>query len=298
MIVSNDRELTEEVLAVMERTPDPRLREIMVALVGHLHAFIREVRLTEDEFRAATALVARMGRLTTDVHNEVVLMAGSLGVSSLVCLLNNGSRGAKETSAAILGPFWRMRSPRTENGGSLLRSPTPGAPFFFTGHVRDGEGRPIAGAEIDVWHCSTAGLYESQDPGQADMNLRGKFVTDAAGAFSFRSIKPAGYPIPHTGNLVGDLLTAQGRHPFRPAHVHLLLFKPGFKTLVSQVFMPDDDHLEDDVQFGVTRSLIGHLVRHDEPAPDQPRVEAPWYSLDHTFVLEPGEATLPVPPIK
>ena len=105
-----------------------------------------------------------MGQLTTDTHNEVVLMAGSLGVSSLVCLLNNGDGGATETSAAILGPFWRMHSPRTENGGSLVRSPTPGAPFFFVGHVRDRTDRPIVGAEVDVWHSSTSGLYESQDP--------------------------------------------------------------------------------------------------------------------------------------
>jgi catechol 1,2-dioxygenase len=298
MIVSNERELTQEVLAVMERTADPRLREIMIALIRHLHGFVREVRLTEEEFRAATALITRMGQLTTDTHNEVVLMAGSLGVSSLICLLNNGDGGATETSAAILGPFWRTNSPRTDNGGSLIRSPTPGAPFLFTGHVRDRQGQPVIGAEVDVWHSSTSGLYESQDPDQADMNLRGKLTTDDTGTFSFRSIKPAGYPIPAHGNVVGQLLDAQSRHPFRPAHVHLLMFKPGFKTLISQVFMPDAAHLEDDVQFGVTRNLIGHLVRHDEPAASHPDLEPPWYSLDHTFTMEAGEARLPAPPIR
>jgi catechol 1,2-dioxygenase len=150
MIVANERELTQEVLAVMERTRDPRLREIMISLVRHLHDFVRDVRLTEQEFRSATGLIAKMGQLTTDTHNEVVLMAGSLGISSLVCLLNNGDGGATETSAAILGPFWRMHSPRTENGGSLVRSPTPGAPFFFIGHVRDRTNRPIAGAEARI----------------------------------------------------------------------------------------------------------------------------------------------------
>ena len=134
-------------------------------------------------------------------------------------------RGATETSAAILGPFWRMHSSRTENGGSLVRSPTPGAPFFFIGHVRDRTNQPIVGAEVDVWHSSTSGLYESQDSEQADMNLRGKFTTDETGTFSFRSIKPAGYPIPTNGNVVGQLLDAQGRHPFRPAHVHFLMVK-------------------------------------------------------------------------
>jgi catechol 1,2-dioxygenase len=225
-------------------------------------------------------------------------MAGSLGLSSLVCLLNNGDGGATETAASMLGPFWRLHSPTTENGGSLVRSPTPGAPFFFIGHVRDRADRPIVGAEVDVWHSSTSGLYESQDSEQADMNLRGKFTTDEAGTFSFRSIKPAGYPIPTDGNIVGQLLDAQGRHPFRPAHVHFLVFKPGFKTLISQVYMPDDEHIDDDVQFGVTRSLIGNLIRHDEPRSDHPDLAPPWYSLEYTFTMEPGEARLPPPPIR
>jgi len=188
MIVANERDLTQEVLAVMQRTTNPRLREIMISLVRHLHDFVRDVRLTEEEFRSATGLIARMGQLTTDTHNEVVLMAGSLGLSSLVCMLNNGDAGAAETSAAILGPFWRMHSPRTENGGSLVRSPTSGAPFFFIGHVRDRTNQPVVSAEVDVWHSSTSGLYESQDSEQVDMNLRGKFTTDETGTFSFRSI--------------------------------------------------------------------------------------------------------------
>ncbi len=298
MIVSNQLELTEHVLSVMAQTTDPRLREIMIALARHLHSFVREVRLTEDEFRAATALIARLGQLTTDTHNEVVLMAGSLGVSPLVCLLNNGNNGTTETSANMLGPFWRLHSPPVENGGSLLRSPTPGPPFRFTGHVRDREGRPVPGADVDVWHSSPTGLYENQDPEQADMNLRGMLTTDAEGTFSFRSVKPAGYPIPTAGNVVGELLRAQNRHCFRPAHVHVMVVKPGFKTLISQIYMPDDPWLDTDVQFGVTRHLIGELVRHDEPPADDPSGEAPWYSMEYTFVIEPGESRLPKAPIK
>jgi catechol 1,2-dioxygenase len=161
VIVSNSDELTRQVLAVMQQIDDPRLREIMTSLINHLHGFVRDVRLTEEEFRAATDLIARMGQLTNDTHNEVVLMAGS-GVSALVCLLNNGDDGAMETAASLLGPFWRMNSPPTENGASLLRSPTPGPVFIFTGRVRDRQGQPVVGAEVDVWHCSTAGLYENQ----------------------------------------------------------------------------------------------------------------------------------------
>jgi catechol 1,2-dioxygenase len=292
VIVSNADELTREAVAAMQQTGDPRLREIMTSLIHHLHGFVRDVRLTEEEFRAATEWIGKLGQLTDERHNEVVLMAGSLGVSALVCLLNNGDNGT-ETCASLLGPFWRMNSPLTENGGSLLRCPTPGPAFVFTGHVRDRLGRPLIGAEVDVWHSSTAGLYESQDPAQADMNLRGKFITDETGTFSFRSVKPVGYPIPVEGNVVGELLRAQNRHKYRPAHVHVLIFKPGFKTLISQVFMPDDPHLEDDVQFGVTRALIGNLVRHEVGEPD-----AGWYSMDYAFVVEKGEAKLPRTPIR
>lgn len=297
MIIQRQEDVTEAAVAVMQRTTDPRLREIMVSLVRHLHGFVREVRLTEDEFRDAAAILNEMGKLASDTHNETVLMAGSLGVSSLVCLLNNGDNGATETSQSLLGPFWRMNSPRVENGSSIIRSDTPGPTMFVQMRVINREGQPIAGAEIDIWHSSPEGLYENQDPDQADMNLRGKFTTDADGRIWFRSVKPAGYPIP-TDGVVGRLLKAQNRHPFRPAHVHALVFKDGYKTLTSQIYADDDPNLETDVQFGVTRALVGKFDRHDEPHPSEPDAEVPWYSLDYTFVMESGEARLPKPPIK
>ena len=260
MINANHEDLTRDALGVMERTRDPRLRKIMESLVRHLHAFVRDVRLTESEFRDATAIVNEIGKLTNDTHNEAVLMAGSLGVSALVCLLNNGNNGATETTQSLLGPFWRLNSPPTENGGSIVRSPTPGEPLFVTGRVVDHAGRPVEGAEVDIWHSSPVGLYENQDPNQADMNLRGKFTTDAAGKFWFSTVKMIGYPIP-TDGVVGRLLQAQGRHPYRPAHLHALIFKPGFKTMISQVYDPRDPHIETDAQFGVTRALMGDYVR-------------------------------------
>src|SRR5690349_17226837 len=154
MIIQRQEDVTEAALAVMERTTDPRLREIMVSLIRHLHGFVREVSLTEDEFRDATAILNEMGKLASDTHNEMVLMAGSLGVSSLVCLLNNGDNGATETSQSLLGPFWRMHSPRTENGASIVRSPTPGEALFVNARVVDRAGGPVAAAEVDVWHSS------------------------------------------------------------------------------------------------------------------------------------------------
>ncbi len=296
MIIDGADSVTKAVLAELERAEDPRFREIMTALVRHLHAFVREARLTEDEFQKACAVVNAIGQSSNAFHNEAVLMSGSLGVSTLVCLLNNGNSGQTETTANLLGPFWRLDSPRTENGGSIVRSPTPGPELFVTARVRDRQGRPVADAEVDIWQSSTEGLYENQDPTQADMNLRGKFRSGAQGAFSFRSILPAGYPIP-IGGPVGDLLRMQGRHNMRPAHLHFLIFKEGLKTHISQVYVPEDPHIDTDVQFGVTRALLGNYIRHESGTPPAPGVKAPWYTLDYTFTMEPGKATLPRPPI-
>lgn len=297
MIIERQEDVTPAVLAVMAQTTDPRLREIMTSLVSHLHAFVRDVRLTEEEFRLATAILNEMGQATTDTHNEMVLMSGSLGVSTLVCLLNNGDLGVTETQQSLLGPFWRLHSPQVKNGDSIVRSQTPGPPLFVRARVQDRGGDPIPAAEVDVWHSSPVGLYEHQDAEQAAMNLRGKLTTDDAGRFWFKTVKMAGYPIP-TDTVVGRLLKAQDRHPFRPAHLHVLIFKAGYKTLITQIYDPDDPHLDTDVQFGVTRATIGDFRRHDEPHPADPSVETPWYSLDCAFTLEPGEAKLPRPPIK
>ncbi|HET7888354.1 MAG TPA: dioxygenase [Bradyrhizobium sp.] len=296
MIIENQAMVTEAVIEAFSRIENPRLREILLALVRHLHGFVREVRLTEREFGEAVRIIAELGHKTTASHNEVMLMAGSLGVSPLICLLNNGNQGQTETQANMLGPFWRDDQPICASGDSLVRSPTPGAELLVSVSLEDAAGRPVAGAEIDVWHSSPEGLYENQDPKQAEMNLRGRFVSGEDGRFQFRSVKPAGYPIPVDGP-VGDLVRATRRHNFRPAHLHFMVFKPGFKTLISQVYSPDDPHIDSDVQFGVTRALIGNYVRHDEPSSEL-GFAAPWYSLDQRFVLEAGEARRPAAPIR
>ena len=281
MIIQKQEDVTAAVLAEMHRTPDARTKEILSALVSHLHAFVREVKLTEKEFQQAIACVNAVGQRTTPSHNEAMLLAGALGVSNLVCLLNNGA----PTQANNLGPFYRAGSPRCAEGDSIVRSDTPGAPLAFKGKVVDVQGRPVAGAEVDVWQSAPSGLYENQDPTQADMNLRGTFTTLADGSFSFRSVKPAGYPVPTDGP-TGALLRAQKRHNLRPAHLHFLIVKPGFKTIASQVYDPEDPHLETDSQFGVTKALIGDYRRTSS-----------GYSLEFTFVLRPGESTRPQPPI-
>jgi len=285
MIIENEADVTPAVLQEMHRTPDSRTKEVLGALVRHLHAFAREVKLTEREFQQAIGQVNAIGQRTTASHNEAMLVAGALGMSNLVCLMNNGAGGTRPTQANNLGPFWRADSPRCEDGASIVRSPTPGPELRFRGWVRDAGGRPVAGAEVDVWHPSPVGLYENQDPSQADMNLRGKFTTGPDGGFRFRSVKPSGYPVPIDGP-TGALLAAQKRHNFRPAHVHFLIYKPGYKTIASQVYDPEDPHLETDSQFGVTKALIGNFVKQGEV-----------YALEFTFVLEAGESRLPMPPI-
>jgi catechol 1,2-dioxygenase len=296
MIIESQKDVTTAVLSELERAPPGRFKDVMAAFIRHLHDFAREVKLTEDEWRAALDYVIAIGKKTNETHNEAMLMSGTLGLSTLVCLINNGDYGQTDTDANLLGPFWRMHSPRTENGGSIVRSPTPGPAIFVDAWFRDKDRQPIAGAEVDVWHSSPEGFYENQDPVQADMNLRGKFTTDRDGHIGFRSVKPAGYPIPVDGP-VGELLRAQRRHNMRPAHLHFLASKDGFKTLISQVYAPDDKFLDTDAQFGVTRHLIGNYIRHDNGPAPAPDVNGLWYSLEHTFVMERGTARLPKPPI-
>jgi catechol 1,2-dioxygenase len=285
MIIETQDDVTAAVLQEMHRTPSARTRELLSLLVKHLHAFVREARLTEREFQDAIGTLNAIGQHTTPSHNEAMLLAGSLGVSNLICLMNNGARGTRPTQANNLGPFYRADAPRCRDGESIVRSPTPGAALHFRGRVTEMEGKPIAGADVHVWQSSPTGLYENQDPSQAEMNLRGIFTTQADGSFSFRSVKPAGYPVPIDGP-TGTLLGAQKRHNMRPAHLHFLIHKPGYKTIASQVYDPEDPHLETDSQFGVTRALIGNFIRTAE-----------GYELIFTFVLEPGEARLPKAPI-
>ena len=285
-IVTTPESVLQIALQAMERTPDARLRSVMAALTRHLHAFVREVELSEDEFERALEFLVAIGQASGETKNEVVLAADLLGVSTLVALLNNQDPQG-ESPAALLGPFWRANAPVCDCGESIARSETPGVPLEVAGTVRDAAGRPIADATLDVWQASPVGLYENQDPAQQDMNLRGRFQTDAEGRFHFRSVRPAGYPVPTDGPC-GELLRAQLRHPNRPAHLHFMVSKPGHKVLVTQVFADDDENLESDPVFGVTRRLIGRF---------EPQQGGQNATLQYDFVLEPGEMKFPRAPI-
>jgi len=273
LVIDGEASVTAAVLQAMQGE-DARLKDVTASFVRHMHAFARDVCLTEEEFEHGVEFLNRIGQATNDTHNEGILFSDAIGFSTLVCLLNNGQDGATETASALLGPFWRTNSPPTASGGSIVRSDTPGPALFTQCRITDQDRRPIQGVVVDVWQAFPVGMYENQDETQADMNLRGQFTTDGDGRFGFRSVRPAGYPVPTDGP-VGDLLRAQGRHPYRPAHLHFLAHKPGFKTLITQIFVDDDEHLETDVVFGVTRHLIGDYRRCEAGPPPAPDVAAP-----------------------
>src|SRR5690606_4126251 len=232
----------------------------------------------------------------TDSHNEAVLASDVLGISTLVSLLNH-PEDQGQTTAALLGPFWRLNAPVCQNGESIARSPTPGQTLLVSGQVKTISGEPIAGASVDVWQASPVGLYENQDPEQEDMNLRGLFRTDANGHYQFRTVRPAGYPVPTHGP-VGRLLNAQNRHPYRPAHIHFMVSAPGHRTVTTQVFMDEPDKLATDVVFGVTQKLIANLQKHEQFEGLPADAALPVYTLEYNVTLEVGEPHFPEPPIK
>jgi catechol 1,2-dioxygenase len=295
-LIENEASVTEVVNAAFERTENLRLKEIMSAFVKHAHALVREVNLTEEELEYGLRFIAAIGQANTDAHNEAVLAADVLGISTLVSLRNNPMDHGR-TSSALLGPFWRLNAPDCQCGDSIARSATPGDTLIVSGQVRDIHGQPIAGALLDVWQASPVGLYENQDPEQAEMNLRGKFRADKDGRYHFSTVRPAGYPVPTHGP-IGQLLKAQGRHPYRPAHVHFMISAPGHKTLITQVFLDEPDRLANDVVFGVTKTLVANPKKHDHFSPLPPGATLPVLTLEYDFVMEEGEPIFPEPPIK
>jgi len=294
-ITDDPASVTSIVKAAMAGTQDARLREIVNALVDHGHAFLKQVKLTDEEFERGLAFLRAAGHACNERHNEVVLLSDVLGFSTLAALLNN-SDATDRTPGALLGPFYRGGSPVYENGRSIASPGSPGSPLFMRGRVVDASRKPIANAAVDVWQASPVGLYENQDPNQPDRNLRGRFHTDADGWFSFRTVRPAGYPVPTDGP-VGTLLAAQNRHPYRPAHIHFVIVAEGHATLVSQVFADDSEHLESDVVFGVNRRLVGNFERHESHTGPHAECGDAYYTLDFEFVLVEGTPTYPTPPI-
>jgi len=285
--------ITQAVLASMDGCGNPRLLTVMTSLVQHLHAFAREVKLTEDEWFTAIKFLTDVGHITDDKRQEFVLLSDTLGLSMLVTTQNN-RKPAACTEATVLGPFFVDGAPEYQNGDDVSNGAL-GAPCFVQGQIRGVSGEPVANASIDVWQSDEDGFYDVQktteDVGKMVHSARGKLRTKADGRFHFRSILAEAYPIPHDGP-VGRMLDALGRHPWRPAHLHFWIKAPGYHTLITHVFREGDQYLDSDAVFGVRSNLVVEWVKHEPGiAPDGTVMSTPFYTLDYDFILNRQEVT-------
>ena len=276
--------ITPAFMARLADCDNPRFKEIITALVTHLHDFAREVQLTESEWMQGSEFLTATGQKCDAKRQEFILLSDTLGLSMLVVAMNH-AKPAGATEATVFGPFHVDDAPRVEQGADLAQG-APGAPLFVDARVLSLDGRPIAGAEVDVWQADDDGLYDVQRAELGDTRrARGVLMTDADGHVRFRTVAPTAYPVPTDGP-VGRLLLASGRHPWRPAHVHFRIRAPGYQTLVTHIFRDADPYLDSDVVFGVRSSLIGDFVRHDAgTAPDGTVMREPFYTLTQRFVL-------------
>ncbi|OAH14552.1 dioxygenase family protein [Streptomyces jeddahensis] len=278
-----EQEVTDKVVASFDSAKDERFREVMQALVRHAHAFVRETRLTEDEWTAAIEFLTAAGRITTDTRQEFVLLSDVLGISMLTVAVNEPNLG-DATESTVLGPFFVQHSPRIELGGDIAHGAS-GEPSWVSGAVTDTDGNPVAGARIEVWEADDAGMYDVQYDDGA-LAGRAHMFTDAEGRYRFWGLTPTPYPIPDDGP-VGRLLAHAGRSPMRAPHLHFRVTAPGFHTLTTHIFVSGDPYLDTDSVFGVKHSLIRPFDRHEAgtPAPDGRRPEGTWTSVRFDIVL-------------
>ena len=269
-------DITAAVVASFAGCSDPRLRELMTALVRHLHAFAQDVELTPAEWERAIAVLTATGHITDDRRQEFILWSDTLGLSMLVDALDHDlPDGATEST--VLGPFYVPDAPERANGESMTEDPgRGGVPVRVSGHVRALDGTPIAGAEVDVWQNGEDMLYAVQSPEAPEDHLRGRFHTDAEGRYAFVGVRPVPYPIPDDGP-VGAMLSATGRHPWRPAHIHMIVRAPGYRTLTTHIFDAASEYLDSDAVFAVKPSLARAFVREDDGT----------YSVNNDVVLAP-----------
>jgi protocatechuate 3,4-dioxygenase beta subunit len=276
--MTEDGQLTGEVLRAYAATPDPRLRELLAALIRHLHAFAAETGLTHREWLAGLEFLTAVGQMCDDQRQEFVLLSDVLGLSAMVDHVN-AAPGATEPT--VLGPFYRPGAPHRAAGEHIGR-PQDGPPVLIRGRVTATTGAPVEGATLDVWQCSANGLYDTQDPQQPPFNLRGVFTTGADGGYEFRTARPVSYPIPVDGP-VGELLRAAGRSHWRASHVHAIVSAAGYEPVTTHIFDAENSYLRSDAVFGVRDSLI----RPFRPAgPGDP--EDVSFVVDADFALSPA----------
>ncbi|HXS26060.1 MAG TPA: intradiol ring-cleavage dioxygenase [Steroidobacteraceae bacterium] len=279
----DEKTITRAVIDRLSGSPDPRFREVMTSLVTHLHDFIRDVKLTEREWIEAIQFLTDVGKTCTDKRQEFILLSDTLGVSILTISLNHPpERGSVEST--VLGPYYWEGAPERPLGSNLAEG-VKGDPTFYSGRVLDVEGRPIAGALLDIWSGDGEGNYDMQIPGETEMRARGKVRADAEGRYLFRSIRPNYYPVPTDGP-VGRMLRAMGRHPYRPGHIHMIVSAPGYEPVTTHLFVADSPYLDSDAVFGTKDSLVVKFERcAPGRAPTGEQMSAPYYTAHYDFRL-------------
>jgi protocatechuate 3,4-dioxygenase beta subunit len=285
---TTENDITGEVLRRYDATGDPRLKQIMLSLVRHLHAFVKDVELTEAEWFQAIEFLTEAGHMCSDKRQEFILLSDTLGVSMLVDLINHRKPGGA-TESTVFGPFHREGAPELPAGGNIAPRDAGGTPTLVTGRVLDLEGRPIAGALLDVWQTDSGGLYDSQHSDSDELHMRGKFSTGANGRFLIRTVRPVHYQIPSDGP-VGRMLRATNRHPWRPAHIHFVVSADGYEPLTTHLFDSIDEYLDSDVVFAVKDSLITNFELHQARDPEAERfgIKPPFCTAQFDFVLQPA----------
>lgn len=267
--------ITQDVLGRLKSCEDPRLKEIVMSLVRHLHDFVRDVRPTEEEWSSAIRFLTETGQICDDKRQEYILLSDILGVSMLVDAINH-DKPSGATESTVLGPFYVPSSRELPMGASLSLLAADGERVTVRGQIRSASGAPIAGAEMHVWQTADNGMYDVQDRDQPEGNMRGRFRTGEGGAYAFETVCPKSYSIPSDGP-VGRLLRATGRHPNRPAHIHFMTLAPGHARLITHLFIAGDQYLDSDAVFGVKPSLIV-----------TPRRIGEGLFIEHDFILAPG----------
>jgi hydroxyquinol 1,2-dioxygenase len=284
----DDKSITRAVIERLSDCDDPRFKRIMTSLVTHLHDFVRDVQLTEAEWFTAIQFLTEVGQTCTPMRQECILLSDTLGLSMLVINLNHPTQG-DSCEPTVLGPYYWEGAPEVPRG-SNLGAGVKGEPTFYSGRVLSVDGRPLAGACLDIWSGDGEGNYDMQTPGQTEMKARGKIHTDAQGRYWFRSIKPSFYPVPTDGP-VGRMLRKMGRHPFRPGHIHMIVSATAHQPVATHLFVAGSEYLDSDAVFGMKQSLVAQFDRHPPGVdPYGERIETAYYTVQYDFRLRPASA--------
>ena len=279
----DEKSITAAVLARMDQCTDARFKQVMTSLITHLHDFVREVKLTEQEWINAIMFLTDTGKTCTDKRQEFILLSDTLGVSILVITINHPSQGGTSDST-VLGPYYWEGAPELPLGANLAEG-VKGEPTYYSGRVLSSDGTPIAGALLDIWSGDGEGTYDMQMAEDVGMKARGRIRTDAEGRYSFRSIKPEYYPVPTDGP-VGRMLNKMGRHPMRPGHIHMIVSAPEHHPITTHLFAAGSQYIDSDAVFGVKESLVTPFAKHPAgTAPDGTKIDVPYYTVNYDFKL-------------